>query len=63
MHINSFSMPIFFNVRKLNFCIIFTCIVVLKRGAYVVVVRVQLRKWLETFCYILNAVAFVWSEK
>jgi len=35
--------------------------VVFKRGAYVVV-RVQLRTWLVTFCYVLNVVAFVWSE-
>jgi hypothetical protein len=59
-HFNSLSIAISFIVRKFNCCSIFTCIVI-KRRAYVPV-RAQLRTWLETFCYILDAVAFVWSE-
>jgi len=40
-------------------CSIFACNV-LERGAYVVA-KVQLRTWRKTFCYVLNAVAFVWA--
>jgi hypothetical protein len=60
-HFNSLSIAVSFIVRQFNCCSILTCIVLLKRGAYVV--RVQLWTWLETFCYGLNAVAFVWSER
>jgi hypothetical protein len=60
-HFNSFSVALSFIVRKFNVCSIITCIVVLKRGAYIAV-RAQLRTWLETFRYVLNVVAFVWSE-
>ena len=60
-HFNSLSIAVSFIVRQFNGCSILTCVVVLKRGAYVVV-RVQLRTWVETFCYGLNVVAFVWSE-
>jgi len=58
---NSIPIAIFFIVLKYNDCSIFTFIVVHKSIAYVVV-SVQLRTWLETFCYVLNAVAFVWSK-
>jgi hypothetical protein len=57
----SLSIVIPFIVRKYNCCSIFTCIVVLKRGAYVPV-RVQLRTWLKILHHVLNAVAFVCSE-
>ena len=60
-HFNSLSIAVSFIVLQFNCCSIFTCIVVLNRGAYVVV-RVQLRTWLETFCYVLNSVSFVWAE-
>jgi hypothetical protein len=62
MQFNSLSIAVSFIVGKVNCCSILTCIVVLKRGAYVVV-RVQLRTWLETLSYGLNAVAFVWLEE
>jgi len=60
-HFNSLSIAFSFIVQKFNCCSIFTCIVVLKHCAYVPV-RVQLRTWLVTLRYVLNAVAFVWSE-
>jgi len=60
-HFNSLSIAVPFIVLNFNYCSIFTCIVVLKRGAYVPV-SVQLLSWLVTLRYVLNAVVFVWSE-